>query len=382
LARGKPAQAEAACREALRLDPKLAGAYNNLGAALKDQGKLAEAVAAFREGIRLDPKDAAIRYHLGQVLEAQGKLDEAAAAYGEAVRLRPGYAEAHCNLGVALVGLGKPKEAEAACRTALRLDPQDAIAHNTLGNALRRQGKMPEAAAAYGEAVRLRPGYAEAHCNLGIALRFQGQFRASLDALRRGHELGMRTPGWRHPTAQWVRHAEVLLERDALLPVVLRGEAEPVDAAERLALAKLCQDYKRLYAAAARLYAGAFAEQPRLADDLRSAHRYNAACAAVLAGCGQGADAPSGDPERTRWRRQAFDWLRADLALWARQLDGTSPQARTLAQRKLRHWQADADLAHVRDREALAELPEPERKRWQKLWADVAALLARDRDQK
>jgi hypothetical protein len=343
---------------------------------------LDEAAAAFRTAVRRDPDDATTHNNFGLVLQAQGKLDEAAAAHREAVRLRPGFEQAHCNLGVALLGLGKPKEAEASCRTALRLDPKDAIAHNTLGNALRRQGKMPEAVKAYGEAVRLRPGYAEAHCNLGIALRFQGQFRASLDALRRGHELGMHTPGWRHPTAQWVRYAEVLLERDALLPVVLRGEAEPVDAAERLALAKLCQDYKRLYAAAARLYAVAFAEQPRLADDLKGSHRYNAACATALAGRGQGADAPSGDPERTRWRQQALDWLRADLALWARQLDNTSPQARALVQRTLRHWQADADLAHVRDQEALAKLPEPERERWQKLWADVDALLARARDQK
>jgi hypothetical protein len=44
---------------------------------------------------------------------------------------------------------------------------------------------------------------------------------------------------------------------------------------------------------------------------------------------------------------------------------------------RLAHWQGDADLASVRKKGALAKLPEEERKRWQKLWADVAALLAR-----
>jgi hypothetical protein len=31
----------------------------------------------------------------------------------------------------------------------------------------------------------------------------------------------------------------------------------------------------------------------------------------------------------------------------------------------------------VRDKDALAKLPEDERKKWQKLWADVSALLER-----
>jgi len=43
----------------------------------------------------------------------------------------------------------------------------------------------------------------------------------------------------------------------------------------------------------------------------------------------------------------------------------------------MRHWQTDADLAGVRDKEALAKLPAEERQRWQQLWADVAALLRR-----
>ena len=40
-------------------------------------------------------------------------------------------------------------------------------------------------------------------------------------------------------------------------------------------------------------------------------------------------------------------------------------------------WKADADLADVRDPDALAKLPEAERKAWQSLWADVDAFLAK-----
>jgi hypothetical protein len=46
----------------------------------------------------------------------------------------------------------------------------------------------------------------------------------------------------------------------------------------------------------------------------RSVHRYNAACAAALAACGQGKDSAKRDAqERARLRRQALDWLREGL---------------------------------------------------------------------
>ncbi len=42
---------------------------------------------------------------------------------------------------------------------------------------------------------------------------------------------------------------------------------------------------------------------------------------------------------------------------------------------KLQGWQTDPDLAGVRDVHMLAQLPEAERKDWQRLWADVAQVL-------
>ena len=43
----------------------------------------------------------------------------------------------------------------------------------------------------------------------------------------------------------------------------------------------------------------------------------------------------------------------------------------------LRQRKVETNLAGVRDPEALAKLPEPERKEWQSLWGDVDALLER-----
>jgi serine/threonine-protein kinase len=129
------------------------------------------------------------------------------------------------------------------------------------------------------------------------------------------------------------------------------------------------------YAAAARLYADAFAAEPRWADHLPASYRYNAACSAALAAAGQGADADKlGDGERARLRRQALGWLTADLAAWDQRIKD-HPQERARVQKTLRHWKADPDLVGIRETEALAKLPPAEREACRALWAQVEALL-------
>src|SRR5262249_42173300 len=152
----------------------------------------------------------------------------------------------------------------------------------------------------------ITPKYAEAHCNLGEVLRDKGQFAEALLHMRRGHELGSRNPRWPHPTAQWVKDYESLAELDARVLVLLRPMEQPKDTAERLALARFCQDYKKFYGAAARWYGEVLVAEPAIADDLYNSHRYKAACAAALAGCGQGKDADKlDDKEKRRLRDQA-----------------------------------------------------------------------------
>ncbi|HSZ29736.1 MAG TPA: tetratricopeptide repeat protein, partial [Pseudonocardiaceae bacterium] len=86
-AQGHYFQAEAAYREATRLDPGNAWAHTGLGHALNDQERHDEAEAAFREAIRLGPNDAYVHRNLGVVLLGQDRLAEAEAAYREAIRL-------------------------------------------------------------------------------------------------------------------------------------------------------------------------------------------------------------------------------------------------------------------------------------------------------
>jgi serine/threonine-protein kinase len=83
------------------------------------------------------------------------------------------------------------------------------------------------------------------------------------------------------------------------------------------------------------------------------------------------------DQERALWRRQALEWLRQDLTGWDQALKSGNAASNAQVRQKLRHWQIDGDLAGVRDKDALARLPEEERQQWESLWSDVDAVLRR-----
>ncbi len=373
---GRPREAARHYERAIALNPQLAVAHSNLGLALHTMGRPGEALRHCEDAVRLDPNLALAHLNLGLILRAQGKAGEGLRHYERAVALDPDFAKARVNLGVALQGMGRPGEAIPHFERAVALEPRNASAHVALGTALQETGRPGEAVRRFQQALAVAPDYPLAHINLGHTLRQQGRLEESLAHFKRGHELGARQPGWRYPSAQWVRDAERLVALDRKLPAVLSGQARPADAAEQLGLAGVCL-LKKQHAAAARFFADAFAAEPPLAEALSAGHRYNAACSAALASAGQGTDAPKEANERARLRGQALGWLRADLALWQKQADSGKPEGRLTAQRTLRHWQRDADLAGVRDKEALAALPTGERAEWEKFWAEVADLLRR-----
>jgi eukaryotic-like serine/threonine-protein kinase len=408
-AAGKLADAEAAYRKAIQLDPQHARGYNNLGhalyqqqrlepaieayrkaielksdfalayvnlaAALADLKKLPEALAACRKAIELQPDYPDAYGALGDILGAQQKVSEAIEAYQKAISLKPDYAQGYNNLGLLFSRQHRVAEATAALRKAIELRPDYSTAHYNLGMELQRQGQLDDAEAAYRSAIALSPNYARAYCNLGYILKTKGQFREALAAYERGHELGSQSPGWRYPSDQWVRGSQRLIELDAKLPNVLMGHEKPGNATEQSELAWICRrPSKKLYAAAARFYNDAFAAEPKLAEDLKQAHRYDAACAAALAGCGRGVDAAPLDEEaRARLRQQALAWLRADLAAWKQFLEKQADTALPTARQTLATWQQDSDLSGVRGH-SIAKLPLGEQEGWRKLWADVEAL--------
>jgi tetratricopeptide (TPR) repeat protein len=375
-AKGKLDEAIAEHRKALALGPKVALFHNNLGVALADKGQMDEAMQEFQKAIDVDPMYARAHDNLGMALRARGQLNKAIKECKEAIRIDPKDAKAHYNLGLVLGEKGRVDEAITEYEKAAELDPKDAKTHYNLAIVLSLKGRQNEAIARLQKALLLNPKDALSHGALGHALLTQGKFiearastRRSLDLLPRDHPL-------HKPATRQLQDCERLIALEEKLPAILERKEKPADAAESLDLARLCQRNKRLYAASARFFAEAFETKPELARNLTTGHRYNAACAAALAACGQGEDAASlKNEERTRLRRQAMDWLRADLALCTRRLKGADEPFRAVVRQRLERWQREPDLAGLREAAALARLSPGEREAWGALWADVAALV-------
>jgi serine/threonine-protein kinase len=399
-------------RAAMAARPQSSLAWTLLGATLGKQGKLAEAEAAARKAIRLQGDNSIAHLDLSANLNRQGRYTEAEAICQDFIqRVRSDYHRIYLNLSVALENLGDEKRAKAACdkaislnrsyarswsrrgsvlyrqenyseaerdfREAFRLDPESGEALIGITDSLRSQQKFTEGEAYCRDVMRTRPKYAPAYLGLGDALKEQGQFTAALEAYRRGEELGRKELHWTYDSKARIREAEQLVAVEAQLATGLKEAAGSSKPPAPLTLAQFYL-YKRHYAAAARYFAQAYTAQPKLAEETGNGNRYNAACCALRASCGQGEDAAKlDDKQRADWRQEALDWLRGDLKQLSKQLADANPKDRIRIKQTLQHWQRDADLAKVRGEKALAKLRDAEHFAWQQLWADVEVLLKR-----
>src|SRR5256885_1250343 len=102
--------------------------------------------ASFRNTLEIDPRHAGAHNNLGYLLERQGKSAEAAAEYRKAIENKPGDRQAHFNLGRVLVN---QRQYEEGIRELTKiLEPED---ENTpryvyaLGAALARSGDRTSA---------------------------------------------------------------------------------------------------------------------------------------------------------------------------------------------------------------------------------------------
>jgi serine/threonine-protein kinase len=384
-------------RGALRIAPEFAPARNNLGLCLKRAGIWWVAIHEYQDALRADPNMAPAHFSLGEMDAGSGRVNDAIGHYREALRVDPDFAPAHYFLGLALLAKGRVdavfedypvgveslsryhgsalSEAIALYWKTYECDPEWVLARNGLHTPPQDAARLDEAIDHYRQAVRLEPGRFRSHGALGQALRAKRQFADADAALARCLEL---LP----PEETKVRgNLERLRERcrrllglEGRVTAIVRGTDRP-DAGECLDAAEVCY-VKQHFATAARLYTEALEATPKLTEDLRAGHRFNAACAAAMAGSGCGDDAAAlGADERTRLRGLAREWLRLDLVEWSRKLEGTDDPDRIEARKALARWRNEPDLAGLRDSVALGGLPPTEQSECLALWAEVEAKL-------
>lgn len=124
---GDPVEAERLLLDALRADRRHAHANHVLGNLYHDQGKSDRAISCYRRAIRADPLLIAAHNDLGTAYFAKGWYREAEEVFRETVSRMPDSAEAQQNLGEALRRQGKLAEARRSLQRALRLRVKSAI---------------------------------------------------------------------------------------------------------------------------------------------------------------------------------------------------------------------------------------------------------------
>ena len=117
-------QARSISEQAIRLDPTLPHAHNNLGNILKDLRLYPEAQAAYSRAIALNPTFPEFHNNLGALLRDMGQPAQSLPHLLKAIDLHPHYFEAYYNLGIALQDMGRLVEAQQAYLKALDINPQ------------------------------------------------------------------------------------------------------------------------------------------------------------------------------------------------------------------------------------------------------------------
>jgi tetratricopeptide (TPR) repeat protein len=168
-------------KEALRRDPTLLGALQDLGLAYVKLKRWPEAVETFTELARQDKDAVDAAYLYALALFNAGRVPDAEREVRRALRINAGAVEAHTLLGVILASRGNAdNEASEALSQAVALNPSSFDAHFYLGRVLYATKNYADAVKELRAAVTLNPRHAEARFFLGTALESAGESGAAM----------------------------------------------------------------------------------------------------------------------------------------------------------------------------------------------------------
>jgi serine/threonine-protein kinase len=172
-------KAAAAAETAARIDQYGVATRISLCTIDAARGRLREAEAACRQALALQPdSDAAFR-QLAGVLSLAGRQSEADEAFRRAIALRPGYWDNHHAYGSHLYASGRLDEAAAVFRRVIELQPDGPRGHQALGTVYQTQDRLDEALAEYQKAAERGSG-PYVYSNMGTIEHWNGRYREAI----------------------------------------------------------------------------------------------------------------------------------------------------------------------------------------------------------
>ena len=133
-------------RKVLAEQPGRPGVHYSIARAIQRSGgkagSEADAIAAFREELRVDPSNALAAYELGEIFRKGGRLGEALDLFRQAVRHRPDFALGRIGLGRVLRESEDLSGARTHLESATRLSPENEVARYQLALVYRGLGDL------------------------------------------------------------------------------------------------------------------------------------------------------------------------------------------------------------------------------------------------
>ncbi|HEY5102634.1 MAG TPA: putative 2OG-Fe(II) oxygenase [Steroidobacteraceae bacterium] len=237
--RGALAEAEATCRQALALtggrDPNV---WTVLGVVLREQQRPAESEAAYRQALAVAPHHMPAHHNLGALLSYVERAEEALVALERARALGLRAPELHINRGRTFMQLQRLDEAEQAYLQAVALEPRNTSAQSNLA-ALRYMRGDPLYARDMAAAAAATPGDVLLQLSLADLMRRVGDLAGAESVLRGLLTIPSAPPVVRSALAVVLREGGRLKEAEALAMEAAMAQPQDTSVIENLVAIEL-----------------------------------------------------------------------------------------------------------------------------------------------
>ena len=206
------AEAQAAYREAIRINPEFKQAKTELAlisGQKPDQGEQLKEIEQLRAAVKANPKDLAARERLARRLLATGQVKPAHEELKAVLEIAPSHPDANLLMGRIAAQEGRRDDAANYARAVLRTNPAHVDANLFMADYLLQGGRREEAVKHLEAALQVNPNRTDVKFRLGMVYVQQGRLT---DALRLARELEQSEP--KNPAPLLLRGAVLLAQRN------------------------------------------------------------------------------------------------------------------------------------------------------------------------
>jgi len=174
-------------REAIKLKPDYAAAYNHLALIYMETKRYEKSEKAFKKALKIKPNYPEAFNNMGVLMNRTRKYKKAISLFKKALK-DDDYTtpeNAHTNMGFSYLKIGKISNAIRQHIKALDMAPYFCLAHKNLGDTYVKSKKYRKAASSYKRAMTHCPLYQEGHYKYGLALMKSGNSRLARVALEK-----------------------------------------------------------------------------------------------------------------------------------------------------------------------------------------------------